>query len=196
MIINTRFHRILETFSNYFFLNLLWLLMCLPLFTIFASTTAMFSVVRKWTLKGESISLFSEFMKQFKTNFVKSSLIGLIWTFFGTVIGLYMVINVELSSSILFYTIAFLSLWFVFLTIYLFPVMVHYDISILNVFKYSFIYSISQVGFTLLSGILILVCALIIWLQPIFALFLCSITAHLIYFICHKSFQKINEKRK
>ena len=43
-----RFYRRLETVTNYFLLNVLWLLACLPIITLYPATAAMFAVIRGW----------------------------------------------------------------------------------------------------------------------------------------------------
>jgi uncharacterized membrane protein YesL len=43
-----RIYRLLEVFTYLVYLNLLWLVCCLPAITIAPSTTAMFGVVRGW----------------------------------------------------------------------------------------------------------------------------------------------------
>jgi len=193
-IVNTGFHRILEVFSKYFFLNMLWLFLCLPVFTVFASTAAMFAVVRNWTLQKETSHYLADFIYQFKTNFIKSTLVGITWSFFGLVIGLYTFINLQVSSTILFVALIFISLVYFFISGYLFPVLVHYDIEFRNIFKFSFIYSFSQIGYTFLIFLIKIIFGLVIFLQPFFILILFSVCTHIVYFICQKSFSKI-EKR-
>lgn len=48
-----RAHRLLEVFINLLLLNLLWLLACLPVLTIYPATAAMFGVVRIWVRQGD-----------------------------------------------------------------------------------------------------------------------------------------------
>jgi uncharacterized membrane protein YesL len=68
----------INTLSNFFLLSLLWLLMCLPIVTIFPATASLFAVVRDWKTKS-STHLFSIFFRYFKENFKQSILPGLIW---------------------------------------------------------------------------------------------------------------------
>lgn len=55
-------------------LNLLWLLCSIPIVTIGASTTALYSVVLKMT-KNEDAYIFQSFMKAFKDNFRQAALV-------------------------------------------------------------------------------------------------------------------------
>lgn len=77
-ILNSRFYIFLEKVSNLFILNVIWLIACLPIITIFPATAAMFSVIRQWKLHDET-SVFMPFTKHFKLNFKQSLLIGLLW---------------------------------------------------------------------------------------------------------------------
>lgn len=193
-IINSRFHRILEVVSNYFFLNMVWLLLCIPVVTIFASTTALFAVVRNWTLKKETTYFLTDFFYHFKTNFIKSTKIGLVWSFVGLVIGLYFYINFQISSPVLFGILIVISIIYLFVSIYLFPILVHYDINIWNTLKFSLIYSISQLVYTILVVLIIFVFLFLLYFQPFLVLIFCSLSAHLVYFVIHKAFDKIMKK--
>src|SRR5215213_2057949 len=74
-ILDTRIYRWLETATDFFLLNLLWLVACLPVVTIFPSTAAMFGVVRDW-VRGKEGSLTRTFITRFQENLGQSLLIG------------------------------------------------------------------------------------------------------------------------
>jgi len=65
---NSKVYSTFEVVCNLFLLNLLWLLMCLPVVTIFPATAAMFGVVRQSVLYKDS-SIFTSFFRYFKENF-------------------------------------------------------------------------------------------------------------------------------
>lgn len=71
-----KFFSLMEQFSDYFFLNLLWLLCCLPVITIGAATTAMCYICMKKARK-EDIFVTRSFFKAFKENFVQSTIVWL-----------------------------------------------------------------------------------------------------------------------
>jgi uncharacterized membrane protein YesL len=77
-----RLYRFLEVLTNLLLLNLLWLLMCLPVLTVFPATAAMFGVVREWVQKREP-SVIRAFFSSFKANFKQSFWIGIVWTLLG-----------------------------------------------------------------------------------------------------------------
>src|SRR5215203_5331174 len=74
-ILDTRIYRWLETATAFFLLNLLWLVACLPVVTIFPSTAAMFGVVRDW-VRGKDGSLTRTFITRFRENLGLSLLLG------------------------------------------------------------------------------------------------------------------------
>ncbi|WP_374932975.1 DUF624 domain-containing protein [Neobacillus driksii] len=63
-IMNSKVYLALELFANFFLLNLLWILMCLPVVTVFPATASMFRVVREWHLYKDS-----SFLRYFFLNF-------------------------------------------------------------------------------------------------------------------------------
>jgi hypothetical protein len=73
-LIDGKFYTILLFISNFFLLNLLWLVMCLPIITIFPATAAMYGVVRQWIIHKDP-SIFRPFFHYFKENFKQSILI-------------------------------------------------------------------------------------------------------------------------
>jgi len=73
------------TYSAY--LNILWLICCLPIVTIGASTTALFYVSLK-VAKNEEGSITKAFFHSFKANFRQSTVIWLILLVVGIVLGL------------------------------------------------------------------------------------------------------------
>ena len=62
------------------YVNLLWILFMLAgliVMGVFPSTTAMFSVTRKWILGETDTPVFHTFWKAYKQNFLQSNLVGL-----------------------------------------------------------------------------------------------------------------------
>jgi uncharacterized membrane protein YesL len=75
-------YRAVELVTNFLWLNLLWLVACLPIFTIFPATAAMFAVVREWVKKREP-GITRAFFSFFKADFKQSFWIGILWTSLG-----------------------------------------------------------------------------------------------------------------
>ncbi|TCN22678.1 YesL family protein [Mesobacillus foraminis] len=191
----SNFYIVLELISNFFLLNLLWLIMCLPVITIFPSTAAMFGVVREWVLKKDS-SVFTSFFRCFKENFKQSFFLGIL---LSMVIGLLyanftLISQLSATGKTLLISILFLTVILAtFSSVYLFPVMVHYQLNWIGILKNSFLLSISYLPFTLLLlGIFMLMIAAFLW-QPVTFFLLFSVGAYFIFFICNKAFLKIEQ---
>ena len=60
------------------FLNLLWLLCCLPIVTIGASTAAMYRIAMDLVRRREDLSIFGDFIRAFRSNFKQATLVWLI----------------------------------------------------------------------------------------------------------------------
>src|SRR5215218_10637139 len=95
-IIDTRVYRWLEVATDFFLLNLMWLLACLPVVTIFPSTAAMFGVVRDW-VRGKEGGLARTFVTRFRENFGQSLLVGAVWAVFGVALFLDFLVANQLS---------------------------------------------------------------------------------------------------
>ncbi|MFS0636799.1 DUF624 domain-containing protein [Mesobacillus foraminis] len=191
----SNFYIVLELISNFFLLNLLWLIMCLPVVTIFPSTAAMFGVVREWVLKKDS-SVFTSYFRCFKENFKQSFLLGIL---LSIVLGLLyanftLISHLTANGKMLLISVLFLTgILATFSTLFLFPVMVHYQLNWIGILKNSFLLSIIYLPFTLLVlGIFILMIAAFLW-QPVTFLLLFSVGAYFIFFICNKAFLKIEQ---
>ncbi|WP_078544690.1 YesL family protein [Litchfieldia alkalitelluris] len=196
-LFNSRFVRFLEIVSNVFLLNLVWFLCCLPLITIFPATAALFGVVRKWTQKDES-TLFRVFFTLFKDNFKQSFIIGMFWFVFAFILYMnYTIISSLESYKLLFFPVFFLACFLLLsTTIFLFPVMVNYELRTFQVMKNSFIYSMTFFPYTLLGVLVILgIGVLFLWI-PYTTLVSFSSGAYLVYLICNHAFEKISSSVK
>lgn len=184
---------ITERISNFFFLNLLWILTCLPIITIIPSTAAMYAVIREWVTKGET-SLFRTFFRKFKENFKQSIILGLAWLLFGVIV--FANINIIEGMSGMFPTIIktlliLVGFLFVLITIYMFPLMVHYDMPIPGLWKSSLMLSLTFFPSSLIAMLILLVMIIITYLFPIFLTFVFSVSAYLLFIVC---FQKIRQQ--
>ena len=65
-------------------LNVMWVICCIPIITIGASTTALYTVMLRM-VKNEEGYIFRGFLKAFKSNFKQSTLIWLILLLLGIV---------------------------------------------------------------------------------------------------------------
>lgn len=183
------FNQIISIFTSFVLLNLLWLLFCLPVVTIFPATAALFGTVRKWTRLGLDVGVYKVFVQEFKANFKKSFVLGVVWTIlFGIIsMDLSIVLQNEFSGkSFVLILLFFFIMLFVFVTIYLFFVIVHFDLSLFHTVKNSLLLSLGHLHYTVLMLAMILLVLIVTYHFPFFLLFGGSLLAFMMYGVFHK----------
>lgn len=191
-----KLYKSMEFIMNAFLLNLLWLILCLPILTIFPATTAMFGVVREWK-KQNDVRILSAFFRLFKENFKQSFLIGMLWLVFtGLLLGDLIIIN-QLNSSVKYILFSFfflMGILYLFVSIYIFPVLVHYQVTWKNAIKNALLLSISTLHHTILSILIIAACLVLCFYFPAAMMHGFSISAYLIYSLVSSGFHHENTK--
>jgi len=193
-VLDTRVYRWLEVATDFFLLNLMWLVACLPVVTIFPSTAAMFGVVRDWVRKKEG-SLTRTFVARFRENFGQSLLIGLVWTVFGVALVLDFLVANQLSywpGVVMKSVLVLASSVFAFGSVFLFPVMVHYDTDWKTVIKNSLLLSVGRLPTTIVCLVFVVVTAGLTVVFPFLVIITGSITAYFVYRLCDREFRKID----
>lgn len=138
-------------------LNVMWVICCIPIITIGASTVALYTVMLKM-VKNEEGYIFRGFLKAFKTNFKQSTIIwiillllGILWTVDFRVAGV-----IPGMAGIVLRAL-FLTLGFVLLsvTIYIFPLTARYENSIKGTFKNALILAVVKLPYTFLMAVIV-----------------------------------------
>jgi uncharacterized membrane protein YesL len=192
-VLDTRVYRWLEVATDFFLLNLMWLVACLPVVTIFPSTAAMFGVVRDWVRKKEG-SLARTFVARFRENFGQSLLIGVVWTVFGVALVLDFLVANQLSywpGVVMKSVLVLASSVYAFGSVFLFPVMVHYDTDWKTVIKNSLLLSIGRLPTTVVCLVFVVVTAGLTVVFPFMVIITGSITAYFVYRMCDREFRKL-----
>jgi uncharacterized membrane protein YesL len=193
-VLDTRVYRWLEVATDFFLLNLMWLVACLPVVTIFPSTAAMFGVVRDW-VHGKEGSLTRTFIARFRENFGQSLLVGVIWTVFGVALFLDFLVASKLSFGaevVLKALLVLVSALYAFGSIFLFPVMVHYEADWKTMIRNSLLISIGRLPTTVMSLVLLAVMVGLTVVVPFLVIITGSITAYFVYRLCDREFRKID----
>lgn len=147
--------RAMGKICDMFFLNILWVVCSIPIITIGASTTALYTVMLKF-VRNEEGYIFRSFFKAFKENFRQSTVIWLIIAAFGALwwvdfrIAGMMGAGIGDVLRIIFLIIGFFLLS---VTIYIFPLTARYENKISATFKNALILSIAKLPYTLLMVI-------------------------------------------
>ncbi|MRI64914.1 DUF624 domain-containing protein [Gracilibacillus thailandensis] len=198
------FYRISVWVTRFAWLNMLWIaftLLGLIFFGIMPATIAMFAVVRKWVLKEYDVPVFETFFKQYKSNFLRANLFGLVIYIIGYFLSVFLKYTGLMNHSSLypvllgiFVIAAFL---YVMLVLYIAPVYVHYQLRFWQYIRYAV--SIGAVNLhysicalTVLAGIYFAS----LKLPGITLFFSFSVSAYVAMFIIHIGFSQLLKKQQ
>ena len=123
------------------YLNLLWFICCIPIVTIGASTTALFSVTLKVINKEEG-NLTINFFQSFKQNFIYATKVWLLLLSFGIILCIDGYILYHLKFEHIFWTIltaifVIMVIGFHIILMYVFPLMASFDNTVFKTIKNS-----------------------------------------------------------
>lgn len=186
--LNSRFSGIIETVGNLVQLNIIWILLCLPVITIFPATVAMYGVVRKWISCRDINGIFRPYFSLFRECFFQSLGISIGW--FILAYFLYFDYHImQFNGS--FIILALVTLIFLAITVYLFPVMAHFETNWKGIIRNSMALCIANPFKTMLLVGILLVTLFLIYIFPISIVILGSSAAYLSYSICHRLFENL-----
>lgn len=193
-VLDSRGYRWLATATDFFLLNLVWLLACLPVVTALPATAAMFGVVRDWT-RGKDTGVFGTFVLRFRQNFVQSLVVGVLWALFGGALFLDFLVANQLSGGtqvVMRSLLVLAGVLYAFTSVFLFPVMVHYDTRWTAIPKNALLLSIGRLPTTLLCLLTVVATAALTFIVPALIFITGSLTAHAVYRLCDREFRKID----
>ena len=123
------------------YLNILWLICCIPIVTVGAATTALFTVTLKM-VKNEEGNITSQFFRAFKENFKQSTIVWLILLALGILLALdgYALYRLRFENAFwtcltAIYLIVLAA--YAIITMYIYALMAYFENSIINMFKNS-----------------------------------------------------------
>lgn len=140
------FFRALGRLADLMILNLLFIVCSLPIFTIGASTTAMYYVTLKMA-ENEEGYIARGFWKSFKQNFRQATIIWLILLFIGIVLLLDLFIlnnSTGQMADVLRIIIIATFIFYLILTMYVFPTLARFYNSIRQTMKNAFIMAVAN----------------------------------------------------
>jgi len=132
------------------YLNVLFVISCLPVITIFPAGAAMFGVVREWVNKRE-VPIFSTYRKIFKENFKQSFKLGIMIMLVSFMLLGDLYLLTKLKTVLTFFILAGVSLvgfYFMISVLYVFPLMVNSHYTFKELVKTSFKFGLYKFSFT------------------------------------------------
>lgn len=150
--IDNKFFGVMTRIADLLILNFLFLICCLPLITIGASTSALYSVTLKMS-RNEEPYIFKGFLKAFKENFKCSTIVWIIFLFIGLILSAdFFFTNIISSnelSNVLRILITGLAIIEFIMFSYAFPIIAKFYNTTGNYLKNSFLMAICHLPFTL-----------------------------------------------
>ncbi|MBM7570082.1 YesL family protein [Aquibacillus albus] len=198
------FYRVCVWIMNFVYLNILWMaftLLGLVFFGFAPATVSLFAVVRKWIQGYTDVPIFKSFWRNYKKEFFKSNVIGLILSVFGYI--LYVDFQLVLHSAnstiqqITYLPLLLLILTYTLTLLYVFPVYVHYEVNILQVLKNAFIIMIMRPLNTIMliagTAVVYYVLRFVPGLIPFLSM---SLWAYVMMWCSNLVFKRIEEKQE
>ncbi len=133
-------------------LNILWLICCIPIITIGASTTALYTIMLKM-VKNEEGYIFRGFFRAFKENFRQSTIMWIILFLLSILCFIdYRVAGMVAGTAGLVMRAVFFLFGFFLLsvTIYVFPLTARYENTIRATFRNAMLLTVGRFPYTLL----------------------------------------------
>ncbi|MFD2656585.1 YesL family protein [Gracilibacillus thailandensis] len=154
-------------------LNLYWFIFSvLGLFIvgIFPATAALFATIRQDIKSEDDIKLFREFIHYYKQEFIKANILGYILAIATAILLLNIQILGQLDSSLLNSTLMVMTYILLaiiaLVAVFIFPIYVHYQFSVLGYLKYSAILVIGKPLHTIAMLVLIAATFYLYYLVP------------------------------
>lgn len=187
----------LSRVADLLILNIIYIICCIPIVTIGASTTALYYITMKMT-KDEESYIVKGFFKAFKDNFKQATIIWLIALFTIMVIwgDIWILTKTTfLLGKILLVLIGIIVLVLLFTMIYLFPVLARFDNTIINTIKNAFLISIVNLPYSILLLIImavpiVLLVFFYLYVLPLFFFIGFSLVAFVSSFLYRKILDK------
>lgn len=200
--LDSPFMQFMNRVADLMWLNILFVICCIPVITIGPSLTAMYYITLKMVRNEESY-ITKGFFKSFRQNFLQATAIWLIFIAAGglLVFDYYIVSgragitigNATLISVMQVLLIAVL-IFYVFTITFVFPLLSKFDNSIKNTIKNAFIMSIRHFPVTLGSIAIGIIVTLLIIYVPIMLMMSIFLLFSLAAFICSQMYVRVFDR--
>jgi len=185
--------------ADLFWLNILFVVCCIPIFTIGAASTALYYVTLKM-VKDEESYITKAFFKSFKDNFKQATAIWLIFVVIITIMisDLFIInggtfVNITMNgniSKVVLVAVGIIAIVVSFVMTYVFAILAQFDNTVKNTIKNSFLISVRHLPYTVLMIVITLIPLVLIYFDFRFLL-LVVIMFSLVAYINSKFFKKI-----
>jgi len=196
-------YRFAEWVQRLVFLNILWILFTLlglVIFGITPATVALFNIINKFVKGNENVSIFSTFWKQYKLNFIRANLLGIILFIIGYILYFdiqYFRVQEGMLYFFLYYGVLILSFLYLIVLLYIFPIYVNYDLKIYYMLKNAlFISFLTPLKTLLIMGGIVGLYFVFMLLPSLLPFLSISTLSYIIMLFTSQSFSKVEQKIK
>ena len=181
----------LSRLADLFWLNLIYMICCIPVITVGAATTALYYVSLKMA-KDEEGYITKSFFKSFKQNFLQATVIWLVILVIGIIMFMDLrianggdmaeVLNSTAVSSVVIVAVGVMVIVVCMTLTYVFPLLAQFDNTIRNTVKNAFLISIRHLPYTFLMMLITAIPVVLIWFSPallLLVLIMFSATAYI-----------------
>ena len=188
------FFTALSKICDILILSVVWVVVCIPIFTIGPANTALYYATVK-VIRRERGYLIREFFKSFKLNFKQGAIIGILLTLVTFFLGfdlLWAWINQESFrlGSALFGIFIAMSVMMLCISIYIYPILSRFEMTIKQIFKAATLMSIRHLPSTIGMMLIIAASALGIFFIPILLFVLPAAATYLISLLMERVLKK------
>lgn len=165
----------LSRLADLFWLNLLFIICCIPVITIGAAQTALYYVTLKMA-KDEEGYITRSYFKAFRDNFVQATVIWIVFLAVATVMFLdFRIANVgsmteifgnEAVSNVVVVAVGVMTIVMLMTHTYVFPILAQFDNTVANTIRNAFLISIRHLPYTFLMMIIAAIPVALIWFSP------------------------------
>ena len=189
----------LSRLADLFWLNLLYILCCIPVIIAGAATTALYYVTLKMA-KDEEGYITKSYFKSFKQNFVQATVIWLVILVIGVVMFMDLrianggnmaeILKTTTVSNVVIVAVGVMLIILCMTLTYVFPLLAQFDNTVINTVKNAFLLSIRHLPYTFLMIVISLIPVVLIWFFPVL-LILVLIMFSAVAYINSKYYNKI-----
>lgn len=182
-VLDGRIYVALQRFSDSVLLSVVWVIACLPVVTAGPATAAMFAVVRGWE-EGRDVSAVPAFARYFRENLRQGLITGLAGAAVAALLLADLVIAGALAppiASTLGVLAAVAGIVVVATSVYLFPLMVTYDLPLRRLVPSALMFAIGKPATTLAGLVVVAAACAVTYVFPLTPMLAGSLVAGAVY---------------
>ena len=185
------FYKIGSIVADILILGLLWFLLALPIFTIGASTSAVYYVFTK-RVNGREGYVWSDFWRSFRQNFFTATAVWMTLLLIY-IVQSFIIMNIGLlgnMANFVLITQFVILVQMAFITMYAFPLISRFEMGYREIFKTAFFMANRHILLTIANVILLALSVVTAFVQPAFILVAAGVYCYFSSFIMMKAFKK------